>query len=300
MMIEKMAEILKDYSHHCHSMTLNHTPLIKNIAKKMEEGKELVFILPAFPAKSSSPDKTCGELPDLGEVIALQSLQEMCTRLSEVYAQGAKVIICSDGRVFSDVVKVSDLSIDRYNTGIKSIIAEYKLTSLSVFSMDDLFPESTPDELRDMLLVEHAKSVDHVRNLVMTNENYNTLFNGVHRFLLEDEIAINKTDSKNAISRETKKRTYELIRRSDAWSNLLDKYFEGELRLSIHPYPIGHEKFGVKLVPSSSKWATPWHNVVVRVKNSFELMHLKEAMKLNAVLKMEKDKYAYFEIPSFQ
>lgn len=295
--LDKLAEILRDYSHHS-DLLKDEAPLIKNIKRKMDEGKELIFILPAFPAKSPSPDKTNGELPDYGEVLALKNLQSLCDRLTDIYPVGAKVIICSDGRVFSDVVKVSDMSIDRYNQGIRSIIQDYSLGRIEIFSMDDLFPENTPDELRLHLLEHFAKTIPAVKDLVAHNPTYKNLFNGIHRFLYEDEIVLNTSETKSSISKQAKKRTYELIRRSDAWSLLLDKYFKDELRLSIHPYPLGHEKFGIKLVPSSSNWATPWHNVVVKMKNSFELMHFKEARKLGAILKMEKDKYAYFEVAS--
>src|SRR5690606_8707627 len=102
--------------------------------------------------------------------------------------------------------------------------------------------------------------------------------------------------SKNQLSKYAKTQTYELIRRSDAWSALLNHLFKGELRLSIHPYELSHEKFGIKLVPSSDKWATPWHNVTVKINDKFELMHKQEALKRDAIPKTHKDKYVYFEI----
>lgn len=294
----QIAEILTTYSLHDETLNPETTPLMKKIEAKMNRHEELVFILPAFPAKSPSPEKTGGELPDFGEVLALKNLQSICDRISELYNAGARMVICSDGRVFSDVVKVSDESIDRYNDGIRSIINEYNLSSISIFTMEDIFPDRTPSQLREILLDFYALTTEEVRNLVCVNENYRDLFNGVHRFLLEDEVALNTGSSKSAMTRETKKRAYELIRRSDAWSALLNEHFRDALRLSIHPHPPGHEKFGIKLVPGSTKWATPWHNVVVKVKNNFELMHKREALKLNAILKMERDKYAYFEVPA--
>lgn len=296
--LEKIARILTTYSLQEEIFNPEESPLLKKIESKMMKNEELVFILPAFPAKSPSTDKTTGELPDLGEVIALSNLQRMCDQIAEIYSVGARVVICSDGRVFSDVVKVSDESIDRYNEGISSIIQEYHLSSLSIFTMEGLFPRKAPVELREILLEFYAMTLEEVRNLVRVNENYKSLFNGIHRFLLEDEVTMNTSSSKSAITKETKKRAYELLRRSDAWSALLNEHFRDALRLSIHPHPPGHEKFGIKLVPGSTKWATPWHNVLVKIKNNFELMHRREALKLNAILKMEKDKYAYYEVLS--
>jgi pyoverdine/dityrosine biosynthesis protein Dit1 len=294
--LSQISEILRGYSYHIGESSLIDVPLFKRIAAKMDLGQPLVFLLPAFPAKSPSPLKTSGELPDLGEVLALQGLQKLCEQISSIYAPGAKVIICSDGRVFSDVVYVSDESINKYQQGIQDIISEFQLTHLETFALDDLFPELNGDELRERLLMQFAKSVQEVKNLIKTQDDYKKLFNGLHRFLLEDMLSMNQDQSKTKISKTAKENTYELMRRSDAWSELLNHYFKDDLRLSIHPYQLEHEKFGIKLVSSSSKWATPWHNVTVKIKDRFELMHLQDALKLHALPKMLKDKYAYFEI----
>lgn len=266
------------------------------IKAKIAKSQELVFLLPAFPAKSPSPAKTSGVMPDLGEVIALQGLNDLCINISKIYMPGARIVICSDGRVFSDVVKVSDKKISDYQKGIKEIVEEFNLTKISLFALDDLFPDKTSAQMRDTLLNTFAKSVEEIRSLVLLRDDYNKLFNGLHKFLLEDELELNPSISKNKASQETKLRTYELMRRSDAWSELLNEVFPDELRLSIHPYKIEHEKFGIKLISSSSKWATPWHNVTVKVRDRFELMHLKDALNMNAIPKFAKDKYAYFEI----
>ncbi len=292
----QIEKIFTDYSEHLKGQKLQNAPLFTNIKAKIAKSQELVFLLPAFPAKSPSPAKTSGALPDLGEVIALQGLNDLCEKISLIYKPGARIIICSDGRVFSDVVKVSDKEISEYQKGIEEIVTEFNLAKISLFALDDLFPEKSADEMRDILLSKYAKSVEDVRNLVLLRDDYKKLFNGLHKFLLEDELELNLNISKNKATQETKIRTYELMRRSDAWSELLNGVFPDELRLSIHPYKLEHEKFGIKLISSSSKWATPWHNVTVKMSDRFELMHLKEALSLNAIPKFVKDKYAYFEI----
>lgn len=271
-------------------------PLLAAMFEKIERREALTFLLPAFPAKSPSPQKTSGAEVDMGEVLALQNLESLCSDLQAVTGLEVKLMICSDGRVFSDVVGVSDELIDRYNQGVRQIIREFSLHSLDIFTMDDLYPDARPNELREILDAGYSRNVDDVRALVLENENYRKLFNGMHRFLLEDELALNQIDSKNKISKQTKDRTYELMRRSDAWSELLNRHFADALRLSIHPYPVGHEKFGIKLVEGSNKWATPWHNVVLKIGEKFELMHLGEAKKLGAIKAWYREKYAYFEV----
>lgn len=295
-LIKQIAEVLREYSLLEGDLALHTVPILQKIHNRMEFSERLTFILPAFPAKSPSRDKTNGDLPDFGEVLSLQNLQAFCNRLEEIYSPGAEVVICSDGRVFSDVVKVDDVTIDQYNDGIFSIISEYNLHSISVFRMDDLYPHLSPADLRNLLIDVYAMDIEQVKHLVLSSSSYKSLFNGIHRFLSEDELSSTTGLSRSSAQKMTKERTYELLRRSDAWSKLLDSHYPNALRLSIHPHAIGHEKFGIKLVPSSNKWATPWHNVVVKIKNKYELMHKKKAIEMNATLKMERDKYAYFEI----
>lgn len=72
----------------------------------IEHGKPIRMVLPAFPAKSPSRDKTLSHLPDHGEELALRNLNELCKRIGQIYEPGARIVICSDGRVFADVVRI--------------------------------------------------------------------------------------------------------------------------------------------------------------------------------------------------
>ncbi len=294
--VEVIGEILREYSLQKESFQSNQVPLLRRIEEKIALREELLFILPAFPAKSPSGEKTIGSLPDFGEVLALKNLQNLCERIGAVYPPGARLLICSDGRAFSDVVNVADPVIDRYNEGVKQIIQEFDLGALSVFTMDELYPGKTPEELREILLVTHGKELSEVKARIVSDPGYRSLFNGLHRFLSEDTKTLFPGLSRTQVQKQSKENAYELLRRSEAWSELLATHFRGALRLSIHPHDPEHEKFGIKLVASSSKWATPWHNVVVKIRDRFELMHRSEALALNAILKFEKERYAYFEV----
>ena len=63
------------------------------------------FILPAFPCKSSNGLKTSGIMPDEAEVIALEVLRDFIEGVEKIYEPGAKILIVSDGHVFSDCSK---------------------------------------------------------------------------------------------------------------------------------------------------------------------------------------------------
>ncbi len=297
MIAKQIFEILSAYSNNQGQVeNFSLVPLYENIHDKILAGSRLVFLLPAFPAKSPSPDKTIGPLPDLGEVLALSELNSICEKITALYPVGAEVVICSDGRVFSEVVSVSDENITKYSEGIKSIIDEFKLTHLSTFALDDLYPNLSNDELRQTLMKNYAKTEAEIRLYVKNDSNWRNLFNGIHRFMMEDQAVLHPEKTRSQLQKETKKLTYELVRRSDAWGELLSAHFKGDLRLSIHPYPLYHNKFGIKMVQSSNKWATPWHNVTVKSGESYQLMHFSEAQKLNPTRRTFKEKYVYFEV----
>ncbi len=289
-------EMLRRFSSAGDVANMRDVPLYQGILAKLQAGERLEFILPAFPAKSPNPEKTSGALPDLGEVASLMALNRLCRDIGRLHAAGAHVVICSDGRVFADVVRVPDEDITRYQQEVEGIIKRFRLKHLSTFAMDDLHPELTGDELRAKLLAEHARPLDEIRAALSVDENQARMFNGMHRFITEDRLALDVGKSKNQVSKESKAATLELMRRSEAWSVLLKRHFPGALRLSIHPYPPGHEKFGIKLLPGSGKWGTPWHNVTVRTRRGLELMHRREALAMGARPRMLGGRYAYYAL----
>src|SRR5690606_19152400 len=115
---------------------------------------------------------------------------------------GARIIICSDGRIFSDVVLVSDESIDRYNAGVLNIIQEFNLDRLSLFRMDDLYPLMRPEDLREVILKKYASSIADVKAQVIRDEDYRHLFNGIHRFLFEDFRLLESSSSRSYIHKK--------------------------------------------------------------------------------------------------
>ena len=110
------------------------------------------------------------------------------------------------------------------------------------------------------------------------------LFNGIQRFLFEDRAVIDAGKSRTQIREECKDRTYEVIRRSDAWGRLVADCFPAALRFSIHPQPPHSEKIGILLGESADVWLTPWHGVALRQGGRFRLIKRKDAEALGARL----------------
>ena len=78
----------------------------KRVHDFVQRGAKLKFCLPAFPCKSSNPEKVSGVLPDRGEQVALEHLDSFLDSIERIYEPGAKLYVVSDGHVFSDCGKL--------------------------------------------------------------------------------------------------------------------------------------------------------------------------------------------------
>ena len=222
------------------------------------------FALPAFPCKSPNPNKVAGTLPDEGERIALNTLEKMCRDITAIYPPGARVTICSDGHVFADVIGVADETVTAYKDNLKQLIHAEGLTRLRTLDLRDIWGDEEIDNKRLRLEQGWLGSLDDLRSQARTDEETARLIRGMTRFLREDAGATTGTSSQQ--QREAKRRAYQLLARSRAWGAVVHHHFPRAVRLSIHPQPLGAEKFGVNLVPlpdGDGGWTTPWHSVVL-------------------------------------
>jgi pyoverdine/dityrosine biosynthesis protein Dit1 len=249
-------------------------PHLDEVRQFVAAAAPIELVLPAFPAKSPSPKKTLGTLPDLAEELALDHLQHLCDEIEDVYPRGARLHICSDGRVFADLVGVSDEAVRAYGRALETHLGP----SLSTFSLDDLGEL----ELEPLSLIEAHTSP--------------ALFNGIQRFLFEDRVALEPRKSRSQVRRECRDLAYRVIQRSEAWGRLVAKYFPHALRLSIHPQPPHAAKIGVQLTDDDAGWLTPWHAVAVKEGDHFRLMHRDAAEALGAHLVQRDGRPSHFEV----
>jgi pyoverdine/dityrosine biosynthesis protein Dit1 len=265
----------------CASCRAIHQPIIE---KMIYDSVPIEFILPAFPAKSTNSDKTAGHLPDLGEILSLRFLNNFCEKIKSFYTPGAKLTICSDGRVFNDLVKVEDEKVEMYANQIAKIIKMDNLNNLHLFNLDDFFGAIPFNLMRENLTNTYAEPLADLKYRTKTTDEDRLLFNGIHRFIYEDQKDMYIDFSKNKIKNITKEIAYSVIQRSNAWSRVIKEKFPLSVRLSIHPQPCQSEKIGIMLLKSKNAWATPWHNVPVFNGSECFLMKKSHAEKINAIV----------------
>ena len=89
-----------------------HLPRVRRC---LAAGEPIQLVLPAFPAKSANPQKVTrpAARPRRGTRPALPA-RSAATRSASRYPPGATLTICSDGRVFNDLVGVGDEAVTAY------------------------------------------------------------------------------------------------------------------------------------------------------------------------------------------
>jgi pyoverdine/dityrosine biosynthesis protein Dit1 len=278
----------------CESATCAHclSPHFPKVTSAIMQGKPITFILPAFPGKSPNSAKVLGNLPDRAEQSALEFLNDLCERISCVYPAGAKLVICSDGRVFSDVVGIPETDITAYQDELDKMIKRLGLSHLSTFNLDELISNNDFDTVRSDLMQQYGQPLETLREKVRRggrgsesseDKEAHRMYCGITRFLFEDSLVPGQTKSRTSLQKVSRAKAYEVIRRSNAWSELLARHFPEAVRLSIHPQSCGSQKLGIQLLGDQT-WLTPWHGVAVENDEGFVLMKRWEAEKMNLPL----------------
>ncbi len=254
----------------------------------IENEQRIEFVLPAFPTKSPNTNKVIGAVPDMAERLSLIFLNSLCQRIQLYYPPGAHIVICSDGHVFGDLIRVSDEAINHYQREIESLLHEVGATYLSVFNLGDVkgLAEHTDDYdlLRRLLVDGYAESEEAIKQQLMQDEQGLLLYRAITRFLYEDSQLPGYSGSNAALQKDAKQRACGVIQRSWAWGNLLAQHFPAAIRLSIHPQPVDSLKMGIHMMPTKDDWLTPWHGVAANVNDQFVLMKRKDAQSLDGEL----------------
>jgi pyoverdine/dityrosine biosynthesis protein Dit1/AcrR family transcriptional regulator len=277
----------------CEQCLALHLPRVRRFVLN---GEPVHFLLPSFPAKSPNPRKVLGTLPDMAEELALGFLENVCREIKEEYAPGARITICSDGRVFSDLVGVSDEDVTEYGRGIDALLQQIEAAALDTFDLEDLFAGEDQASAREQLCAHYADPLATVEERARAYEHHRALFNGIHRFLFEDRLAVETDKSRTRVRNECKERALRVIQRSEAWGRLIGECFPTALRLSVHPQPPHSDKIGVLLGDAEDAWLTPWHGVALREGGGFKFVRRHEAEALGARLVTRGGRASHFEI----
>ncbi|MES9851396.1 MAG: isocyanide synthase family protein [Candidatus Thiodiazotropha sp. L084R] len=254
---------------------------LTKIKKMIDAGDPISMILPAFPGKSPNRNKTLSRLPDLAETHSIDSLHSLCRDIKEVYKPGAKIIICSDGYVFSDLVRIPDEDVELYSLALIDYYHESYPDAFEFYDLKDTFPQlDSMDAMREELMIRYGESLIGLKERAKGHKEVKTMYTGITRFLHEDFIGLDefRNISRAQIQKMAKSVSYRVIQRSNAWGKLLQEVYPDSLRLSIHPQYRVSNKIGIHMISTDDCWRTPWHSVAVK-KNG--MIYLEKRSNIN-------------------
>ncbi|CDO93027.1 unnamed protein product [Kluyveromyces dobzhanskii CBS 2104] len=281
--------------------------------------KRIECILPAFPCKSSNMNKVHGKIPDKGEELAFVNLIKATKDVSEFYPPGMKLWIVSDGHVFSDCIGVDDDVVDSYTHhlhGLYESLAQRENDAIGFAGLKDLFFEGKSSESFDPRWVEEMNLPHYTGTKICPNSELSRqilmkgcdtengrlkkqlsipdhprlhLFRGFSKFMTEDLCLLPFFEgvSRKGFKKTVAKVAFEMIKRNDAYSNLVELIFPHHMRLSIHAHTNSGPKFGVKIISFAQcktiksldneeepafedllHIPTPWHNCVIKMEEN--------------------------------
>ncbi|NYH20358.1 L-tyrosine/L-tryptophan isonitrile synthase family protein [Paraburkholderia bryophila] len=266
----------------------------------VEANNPIELVLPAFPSKSPNLAKVLGRLPDLAERLSLTFLNTLCLRIQRHHPPGAQLKICSDGRVFGDLIRVDDRDISAYQSALQHIVAQSRADHLELYNLDHSNPRPAHtanfNEMRERLVDEYADPIDAIKQKLIGDPAGTQLYRAITRFLFEDGLTPHYRGSRTALQKDAKTRALGVIQRSWAWGALLADRFPNAIRLSIHPQPAASQKIGIHLMPTRDNWLTPWHGVAVERHGQFTLMKRRDAERLGGRIVMHDQQPSHYRI----
>lgn len=266
------------------------TTQLPKIQTFVEANQPIELVLPAFPSKSPNPAKVLGRLPDMAEKLSLSFLNTLCQRIQLHHPPGAKLKICSDGRVFGDLIRVDDHDVSAYLKALQHLIADCRADHLDLVNLDRISPHAAHttsfNAMREQLVDEYADPIETIKQTLIDDPAGTQLYRAITRFLFEDGLTPHYRGSRTALQKDSKTRALAVIQRSWAWGELLARRFPDAIRLSIHPQPATSPKIGIHLMPTHDDWLTPWHGVAVERNGQFTLMKRRDAERLGGRIVM--------------
>ena len=240
--------------------------LLKQLQGFIRENQRIQLLLPAFPCKSPNLEKVSGKLPDAGEVLALEYLNNICREISLLYEPGCDLKIWSDGGVFGDLIAVSEQDIETYVRLLK-----YYSMTMSHIEWDCMNNYVNMKKGESLVGKYGSKSFSFEQWLLKSEDNRQQYVH-LRRFIEKDLDNVDeyKKLSRRQIRERMKLVAEEMITRNEALGNLLKEHYPNHIRLSIHQHVNDGRKFTIRFFAqshnsseNSSILRTPWHNSFV-------------------------------------
>ncbi len=239
------------------------TGLIKGKMDKTKEGEPLVFVMPSFPFKSPSRDKTLFSNVDGAEKASINHLKNFMNNAEEAYGGNLKLKIYSDGIFFAPIKKVDYDAVTKYSDDLRKLIGDDK--HIELITLDKLYPKDYKSQA-DTIISENARPINKIKEEVQAGGLLNNKFCGIHKFYTEELKGQFPNLSLNQRKKQGKERAYKVIQGAEAVNNWLAEKEPNAIRFSVHPQTVFSNKINIPLTKVRQNM-TPWHTSAVKVKD---------------------------------
>lgn len=217
------------------------------IKRLTAEGKRLDLVLMGFPHKSTCDAKVLGRDVDLGELVAMITLNHLCQEIGKVYAPGARIHVFSDREAYADLFMERGIETgsDAYFVRLTQLVENFFADTIS-FS---LVPREEILSLKGTVMEEMSSDPSKLATFEETK--------GYYRRGLADEFRLDKG------SEDLESILHHFVLNAAVCSKAGRSRFPDAIHLSVHPYQSVKDKVGISLGFQSR--GTPWHHAPVVV-----------------------------------
>lgn len=313
-------DLLEQYGRHTNQHTgsqdqvwIGRSNFSERVRRQVRQNTPIKMVLPSFPWKSiNNCDKVIGKLPDLGEVLALARLNQLCIDIEKIYPKGGRITIASDGLVFDDVVGIPEEDTWEYSEVLNNIIEKRGFKNLRLQRVMEIIGltyqrpltretyMSLTSKSRATLLAKYGKSDDDIRRMIESDQDTLTTYRGFIRFLESDlkyTTVATRACSGSQYRKGVKAIAKAMMIRAESFTKLLQDHCPDCVRLSIHPSS-GAAKLSVPLIlqPNNEFPKTPWHcTVAMDLHGSYRTVHAKDVRHTHNLIHIDGKPYYYRE-----
>ncbi|KAI0115741.1 Pyoverdine/dityrosine biosynthesis protein-domain-containing protein [Nemania sp. FL0031] len=277
---------------------------LPTVMKQIATNGPIKMLLPGFPFKENSKDLVLGNLPDLGEELALAHLQGLCDNISAIYENGADVIICSDGLVYNDLMGVSEQRVWEYGEALRAMAARKELRNIKFIRLWDVLGHNPEHQLQQETLakgksyyLEHASNIR--QELLRTYSD--TQFDASAAVKADKDWAATHAAYVGVLAKKAIKcpnsTAEQMIARGKAYGTALRTKFPNHIRLSIHD-SVGKGKLSLALIPNPREKGViglmPWRSAIaVDGDGSYRAVYPDEVRDTHELIYKNEHPYYY-------
>lgn len=216
--------------------TQGRAHLARSLGQYFDQNLPVRLVLPGFPCKSpNASDQTFGVLPDYGEVMAIERLDQLGQAIAALHTPGCVVSILSDGTTFNDIVGVADDVRAAYNRALRELCTTH---TIQWVSMEDLFPQAQSAEAVRASLVKQARLPWKNLGELIEQSRHDESLSQAHDNLcshLYNDLRLCREDgqSEDEYLQQINFKAYQMMFRGQALNAAVDRFFGDDIRLSV-------------------------------------------------------------------